>query len=427
MGSILTGSPFDSTAYLYPWDVVGDPAAARRIAGLGVSSVTLAAAYHSVRAATPRHPGHRVVEALTAALYVPVREREWAGQRLTPGDGAAWAGRDSFAKARDALDEAGVASHAWLALTHADGIAAGGASSPVAPDLCTTNAFGDVYTYALCPSSEEVRRYATTLTAECVTLAGVDSVTLEAVGPMGFGHLGAHEKTAGADNGPLEDALLSVCFCAACCSAYDERGGADALRRSVREALSRPPGTASGLDASLRNALGDTTAEVLLDTRRAAALELRASVLDAARSAGASRVTVHCSSEAWATGSFSAVHDDARELDGVVAAAWPQHPESVAEVSRLELVADPSVAIGAYCTVLPPTPIDVPQTVAHWSALVGAGATELHLYHAGLASDARLDFLQAALEQVEALPAAEPTPTETTPSPTSLSKEPSHD
>ena len=31
-------------AYLYPWDVDGDPAAADRIAGLGVTEVSLAAA-----------------------------------------------------------------------------------------------------------------------------------------------------------------------------------------------------------------------------------------------------------------------------------------------------------------------------------------------------------------------------------------------
>ncbi|KQQ03395.1 MULTISPECIES: hypothetical protein [unclassified Rathayibacter] len=422
MGSFQTGSSFDSTAYFYPWDVVGDPAAARRIARSGVSSVTLAAAYHSVRAATPRHPGHRVVEARTAALYVPVRERAWAGQRLTPGDGAAWAGHDSFARARDALAQAGLASQAWLALTHADGIAAGGTSSPVAPDLCTTNAFGDVYIYSLCPSSEEVRQYAATLTSECVALAGVDSVILEAVGPMGFGHLSAHEKTAGADYGPLEEALLSVCFCAACCSAYDERGGADALRQSVREALSRAPDTSATLDDGLRGALGDTTADVLLETRRSASLELRTAVLDAARSAGASRVTLHCSSEVWATGPFGALLDDARDLDGVVAAAWAQGSESVAEVSRLAGAAHPSLAIGAYCTVLPPTPIDVQQTVRHWSALLEAGATELHLYHAGLASDARLGLLEAALDQVEA---TDSTRTPTAPSP--LSKEPSHD
>lgn len=49
------------SANLYPWDVDGDPAAAGRIAGLGLTEVTLAAAYHSVRAVTPYHPRHRIV------------------------------------------------------------------------------------------------------------------------------------------------------------------------------------------------------------------------------------------------------------------------------------------------------------------------------------------------------------------------------
>lgn len=43
-------------AFLYPWDVVGDPDAAARIAGLGVRQVTLASAYHSTRALTPATP-----------------------------------------------------------------------------------------------------------------------------------------------------------------------------------------------------------------------------------------------------------------------------------------------------------------------------------------------------------------------------------
>jgi len=46
-------------ANLYPWDVDGDPAAPDRIAGLGLAAVTLAAAYHAVRAVTPFHPRHR--------------------------------------------------------------------------------------------------------------------------------------------------------------------------------------------------------------------------------------------------------------------------------------------------------------------------------------------------------------------------------
>jgi hypothetical protein len=53
----------DAGTYVYPWDVVGDPAAAERIAALGVGHATVAAFYHATRALTPRHPGHRVVVA----------------------------------------------------------------------------------------------------------------------------------------------------------------------------------------------------------------------------------------------------------------------------------------------------------------------------------------------------------------------------
>lgn len=45
-----------ASAFVYPWDVVGDPAAAGRIAGLGVRQATLASAYHSTRALTPVTP-----------------------------------------------------------------------------------------------------------------------------------------------------------------------------------------------------------------------------------------------------------------------------------------------------------------------------------------------------------------------------------
>lgn len=46
-----------ASAFVYPWDVVGDPGAAERIAGLGVRQATLASAYHSTRALTPRQIG----------------------------------------------------------------------------------------------------------------------------------------------------------------------------------------------------------------------------------------------------------------------------------------------------------------------------------------------------------------------------------
>jgi len=72
-------------ANLYPWDVNGDPAAADRIAGLGLTGVALAAAYHSVRAVTPFHPEHRIVTRDAAVYYRadPARWRATGPRRPT--------------------------------------------------------------------------------------------------------------------------------------------------------------------------------------------------------------------------------------------------------------------------------------------------------------------------------------------------------
>ena len=70
-------------ANLYPWDVDGDPAAAGRLAGLGLAGVTLAAAYHAVRAVTPFHPGHRIVTR-DAAVYYRADPSRWRGTALRP-------------------------------------------------------------------------------------------------------------------------------------------------------------------------------------------------------------------------------------------------------------------------------------------------------------------------------------------------------
>src|SRR5204862_520748 len=70
--------------HAYPWDVLGDPDFPGRVRDLGIGTVTLAAAYHSARAATPLHPAHQTVLADHAALYRPVRPSAWTERRLTP-------------------------------------------------------------------------------------------------------------------------------------------------------------------------------------------------------------------------------------------------------------------------------------------------------------------------------------------------------
>lgn len=128
-----------ASAFLYPWDVVGDPAAPARLAVLGVEQVTLASAYHSTRALTPRHPRRRIVTAEHAAVLYPPDTARWAGRELRPY-GQSWvAGDDPYAEAAEALAAAGLQVHSWVVLAHNSRLGA------EHPDTSVVNAYGDRY------------------------------------------------------------------------------------------------------------------------------------------------------------------------------------------------------------------------------------------------------------------------------------------
>ncbi|HXF22524.1 MAG TPA: hypothetical protein VN597_18820, partial [Streptosporangiaceae bacterium] len=141
-------------AYLYPWDVDGDPAAAGRIAGLGLTEVTLAAAYHAVRAVTRYHPRHRIVTR-DAGIYYRPDPGHWAGAALRPA-----VAEPSFTRATASLRGAGISVTAWLVVTHHCGL------GTAAGECAIRNAYGDIYPWALCAGSAEVREYAARLAAE---------------------------------------------------------------------------------------------------------------------------------------------------------------------------------------------------------------------------------------------------------------------
>ena len=213
-------------AYLYPWDVDGDPAAADRVAGLGLAGVSLAAAYHAVRAVTPFHPGHRIVTRDAAVYYRP-DPGHWSGADLRP---AVAEPAGSFERAAEQLRTAGLGVTAWVVLTHSSTmVAAGGAECAV------RNAFGDEYPWALCAGSATVREYAAGLAAEVAALDGVDGIELEACGWYGFDHGSAHDKT-GSVMGRAGPALETGC--SRCASA---RAAGMATRRPGPTRASWPP------------------------------------------------------------------------------------------------------------------------------------------------------------------------------------------
>ncbi|WP_405986449.1 hypothetical protein [Streptomyces sp. NBC_00872] len=397
-----------TSVFLYPWDVVGDPDAPARIAELGVQQVTLASAYHSTRALTPRHPRHRVVTAEHAAVLYPPDPARWAGHDLRPYPAGDWAPGDAHGEAAAALTDAGLDVHTWAILAHSSRL---GAEHPA---TSVVNAYGDRYPWAPCIARPEVAGYLTELAAEAAVRPGAHGTELESCGWYGLAHLHAHDKIAGVGLGDAAQYLMSLCFCSVCREGYEGLGAEpDELASAVRRALE--PGWAAGSAEAGRSGieklLGADLAAVTLDWRGGIARTFQESAVAAVRAAAGPgfQVLLHADPVPYHTGANAGVD--------------PAHILGVADGVVLPC------AGGAAGTVLPPfadhrsasaasaVPAASPVLAANFNVVSGMGgspaslaedaarakelgATELRLYHAGLASDADLTAVASALSHL---------------------------
>ncbi|MFF9672973.1 hypothetical protein ACF1GS_14835 [Streptomyces eurythermus] len=382
-----------ASAFVYPWDVNGDPEAPARIAGLGVEQVTLAAAYHSTRALTPRHPRHRVVTAEYAAVLYPPGDR-WAGRGLRPYPAGRWAPGNAFAEAAEALAAAGLEVHTWVVLAHNSRMGA------EHPDTSVVNAYGDRYPWAPCIAQPGTRAYLTDLAAEAAVRPGARGTELESLGWYGLQHLHAHDKTAGVSLGEAGQYLMSLCFCPSCRAGYGEQGlDADALAQAVRRALEPLwRGTADDTGwPTVEKLLGEDTAAATRAWRDTTARTLQEEAVAAVRAAAPRgfRVLLHADPVSYHCGANAGV-DPAHILsvaDGVVVPCTG----GTALLAPFAAEARQGTVLAANLTVVTGMG-GSPGTLAADAARARAeGATELRLYHAGLASDEDLAAVRAGL------------------------------
>jgi hypothetical protein len=371
-------------AFAYTWDLVGDPAGASRIASLGVDTVTLQAAYHSVRATTAWHPRHRVVHAEHAAAYFRLRPDRWRGLRLRP-PAPTWAveDEDRFGTATAALTAAGLRTEAWMVLTHSSIL---GRS---APDLTVRNAYGERFAHALCPAQPDVREYALMLVREVCEQYDVPALMLEACGWLGFDHLGAHEKTSGADLSPCARDLLSICLCSACARALPVQE----LSARIRELLDRELQDGVPAGDNLVDALGVELAQALYDHRTSVISGL---VRDITQLAGDREILLMATDDPQVTGPDVGVDVASASPTAYTLKCWDD-PE--AAIGRLKAAAArTAVPLVANVNAVGDRPDELPSLVGR---LVAAGAREVRYYHAGLASPARQAAIRAAVQEVK--------------------------
>ncbi|MFF4830994.1 hypothetical protein [Streptomyces sp. NPDC001315] len=382
-----------ASAFVYPWDVNGDPEAPARIAALGVEQVTLAAAYHSTRALTPRHPRHRIVTAEHAAVLYPADGR-WAGRALRPYPAGDWAPGDAYGEAAAALSAAGLDVHTWVVLAHNSRLGA------EHPDTSVVNAYGDRYPWAPCIAQPATRAYLVDLAAEAAVRPGAGGTELESLGWYGLPHLHAHDKTGGVGLGDAGQYLMALCFCPACRAGYGEQGlDADELATAVRDAL-EPLWQGAADDggwAGVEKMLGETYATATRAWRDETARTLQEAAVAAVRAAAPDgfQVLLHADPVPYHCGANAGV-DPAHILsvaDGVVVpcAGGTGLLTPFAEQGREGAV------VAANFTVVSGMGGSPGTLAADAARARDLGATQLRLYHAGLASDGDLAAVREAL------------------------------
>ncbi|RSN55807.1 hypothetical protein DMH12_14800 [Streptomyces sp. WAC 04229] len=384
-----------ASAFVYPWDVNGDPEASARVADLGVSQVTLAAAYHSTRALTPRHPRHRVVTAEHSAVLYPPDAARWEGRVPRPYQAGDWAPGDAWGEAADALARAGLEVSTWVVLAHNSRLGA------EHPHTSVVNAYGDRYPWAPCVAQPATRAYLTDLAAEAAVRPGARGTELESLGWYGLAHLHAHDKTGGVALGDAGQYLMSLCFCPDCRGGYGGRGlDADELAAAVRAALEpvwRGTEPSDGGWAGVEKLLGEAPANATRAWRDETARTLQETAVAAVRAVAPPdfEVLLHADPVSYHCGANAGV-DPAHILsvaDGVVVPCTGGAAllTPFAEQNRAGAV------LAANLTVVSGMGGSPDTLAADASHAAERGATELRLYHAGLASDADLKGVRSAL------------------------------
>ncbi|MFI1417845.1 hypothetical protein ACH4VX_07600 [Streptomyces sp. NPDC020731] len=382
-----------TSAFVYPWDVNGDPEAPARIAALGTAQVTLASAYHSTRALTPRHPRHRVVTAEHAAVLYPMGDR-WSGRALRPYPAGDWAPGDAFGEAAAALTDAGLQVHTWVVLAHNSRLGA------EHPDTSVVNAYGDRYPWAPCIAQPATRAYLTDLAAEAAVRPGARGTELESLGWYGLAHLHAHDKIAGVGLGDAGQYLMSLCFCPSCREGYGTQGlDAGELAAAVRAAL-EPVWRGAPSDggwAGVEKLLGGTPANATRAWRDETARTLQEAAVAAVRQAAPEgfQVLLHADPVPYHCGANAGV-DPAHILsvaDGVVVPCTG----GSGLLTPFAREAGADTVLAANLTVVSGMGGSPGTLAADAAEARRLGATELRLYHAGLASDGDLAAVRSAL------------------------------
>lgn len=383
-----------SAIWAYPWDLFdeGIDTVLGRVADAGMNGISVAAAYHNVRALCPHNPKRAVYHGEGGVIYFKPNFAYFTNS-LQPVE-SELIGDDHpplFDDLCKAAARRNIKVHAWTVLHHNTRLGTAN------PDCTIVNAFGDRYPFGLCPSNPKVRQYSIGLVRSLAERYPLDVIELESLGYMGIDHSGHHSKS-GVQLDETQRWLLSICFCRYCAARMEANGiDVDYARESIEGYLLS--GFVDG--GNHRDILSCVDMEGIAAARNQAVLTLLeeiASQCDRSQT----QICLYVSSNVRATGAPTGVPRDkaAAHCDRFLVQTSEKEPAKI-EASLSPVVrSQAGLPVHAGLQAIEPFVQSAEDVAASIQAAVNAGAEGLQFYHYGLMRLQNLDWISAGLESV---------------------------
>lgn len=220
--------------YAHPFDLdaLAEVGGLSRLRDLGIGEIAVACSYHDGRWLMAHDPQRAVRFLEDGTVHFRPRS-DYGPLQPLPSSFVPPSGADPLQRCLADAERIGMRVRAWTVFAHNSRL------GERHPECTVQNAFGDRYSYALCPAQAAVQQYELGLVRDLAAQPGLHAIEFEALGQMGWKHSSHHDKASFAPAGLL-DAALSACFCSACserlaAAGHDPRALASAVREFVRQ------------------------------------------------------------------------------------------------------------------------------------------------------------------------------------------------
>ncbi|HEX9614330.1 MAG TPA: hypothetical protein VGA55_02445 [Bacteroidota bacterium] len=231
--ALLSGfSNVSASIWTYLWDIAdeGYEYVLETIRDNGLTSLSVAAAYHAGKFLSPHNPRRKVRFLEDGTVYFQPTAALYG--TLKPLVNSLVQEGHHIERVKSEAAKKGLETRAWVVCCH---------NTPLGtkyPDAACKNVFGDPLNHNLCPSNSDVRRYLSALVADLAS-KGISVIELEALQFQGYTHGFHHERDGIRLNG-LEKFLLGVCCCPSCeFRAREARVDFAGITRTARTILER--------------------------------------------------------------------------------------------------------------------------------------------------------------------------------------------